>query len=222
MTESRVASSPELIRESEFTFSPVLFTKRPRSTLTRTPAATMTRAGTVYSGVSGWRIFLADSVKEVIPAYRTIREITMALRYSIRPYPKGCFLSGCFPASFVPTMVITEEAASEKLFTASSTIAMEWVSSPTTALKAARRTLARIPITLVRMMIRSRPDAPSALLSLYSSSSNVSFISIRPIVHTPFCLRFPAHSLSAAPIPPHCGRAVPFRPGGIDPGCTGA
>ena len=81
--------------------------------------------------------------------------MTIALRYSILPYPNGCFLSASFPASFVPTMVITELAASERLLTASITIAMELAVSPMIALKATRNKLARIPTMLVRMMVLS-------------------------------------------------------------------
>ena len=39
MIESRVASCPEFIRESELTFLPTLLTYRPRAILTITPAA---------------------------------------------------------------------------------------------------------------------------------------------------------------------------------------
>ena len=110
----------------------------------------------VYSGVSGFIIFFTDSTKEVIPAYRTIIDISIALRYSIRPYPNGCFLSGSLPASFVPIIVIRELPASDMLLTASSIIAIEFVSSPITALNAAKNTFAIIPITLVLTIIFSR------------------------------------------------------------------
>ena len=101
-------------------------------------------------------IFFTDSTNAVIPAYKTMPATIMELRYSIRPWPRGCFLSGERPASLVPTMVMIEERASDRLLTASRMTAMEWDSRPTTALKADRNTLARIPITLVRMMILSR------------------------------------------------------------------
>ena len=81
--------------------------------------------------------------------------MTMALRYSILPYPKGCFLSASFPASFVPTIVMMELAASDRLFTASITIAMEFDASPTNALNAARKILARMPMMLVLMIVLS-------------------------------------------------------------------
>ena len=98
-----------------------------------------------------------------MPAYSTRIEITMALIYSIRPYPKGCFRSASFPASFVPTIVMTELAASDRLLTASITMAMEFAVIPTTALNAARRTLARIPMILVRMIILPRSFCPFIL-----------------------------------------------------------
>ena len=82
--------------------------------------------------------------------------MTIALRYSTLPYPNGCFLSASFPASFVPTMVMRELAASERLFTASITMAIEFEANPTKALNAARKTLAMIPIILVFTIVLSR------------------------------------------------------------------
>ena len=82
--------------------------------------------------------------------------VELHVRYSARPCPKGCFLSAGLPASFVPTMVITEESASLRLFTESRIIAIELVIIPTKALKADKKMLAAIPIILVRMMICSR------------------------------------------------------------------
>ena len=83
-------------------------------------------------------------------------EMMAAVRYSVRPWPRGCFLSGALAASRVPMMVMTEDKASLRLFTASMTMATEWVKSPTAALNPARRRLARMPMTLVRMMVFSR------------------------------------------------------------------
>ena len=80
----------------------------------------------------------------------------IALRYSIRPYPRGCFLSGSFPASFVPTIVIIEDRASDRLFTASRMTAIELDANPMIALKAASMTFARMPMMLVLMMTLSR------------------------------------------------------------------
>ena len=75
--------------------------------------------------------------------------ITIALKYSTLPCPKGCALSGSFFDSFAPIIVTTELATSEALFTASSTMAMELVISPIAALNTARNTLATIPTILV-------------------------------------------------------------------------
>ena len=47
----------------------------------------------VYEGSVGSNIFFTDSMSEVIPADNTMTAIMMALKYSIRPKPKGCFLS---------------------------------------------------------------------------------------------------------------------------------
>lgn len=56
---------------------------------------------------------------------------------------------------------MTEDRASERLFAASKVTAIELAAMPMTALKAAKSTLVRMPMALVRMMILSR----SALLA---------------------------------------------------------
>ena len=83
-------------------------------------------------------------------------EITRALRYSYRPWPKGCSKSGFRSASLAPATVITEDSTSDRLFSASIRMAMELVLKPTTALNPASRRLTRIPMQLVRRMIFSR------------------------------------------------------------------
>ena len=79
----------------------------------------------------------------------------LAVRYSIRPCPRGCSRSGALLARRVPTMVITEDRASVKLLTASRVIEMELERIPTPALKPAKKRLAKIPIILVCTMICS-------------------------------------------------------------------
>ena len=106
----------------------------------------------VYSGCVGKKIFLADSMSDVIPADKTMTAIMIALKYSIRPKPNGCFLSAGLWDSFVPIMVMTLESASLRLLIASITMATELAKRPTAALKPAKRTLATIPIQLVRMI----------------------------------------------------------------------
>ena len=98
-------------------------------------------------------IFLTDSTADVIPAYRTMADTIIALRYSVLPCPRGCFLSGLRLASLAPTMVMTEDRASDRLFTASSVTAMECDRMPMTALKAASRIFAPMPTKLVRTII---------------------------------------------------------------------
>ena len=78
-----------------------------------------------------------------------MKEISVALKYSTRPYPNGCFLSGLFPANFVPTIVMMELIASLKLLMASSTTAIEFANKPTIVLKIASKTFVAIPIILV-------------------------------------------------------------------------
>ena len=82
--------------------------------------------------------------------------IIIAEMYSALPCPNGCSRSAGFKASFVPIMVIMEESASVRLFTASRITAMELERIPATALKEARNIFARIPIMPVLMMITSR------------------------------------------------------------------
>ena len=84
-TESSLASSPEFIKESDFTFTPTFFTYCPSIIFTITATPTIIKDYLVYDGVTGLIIFFIASTKEVIPAYKTITEIIIALRYSILP-----------------------------------------------------------------------------------------------------------------------------------------
>ena len=92
----------------------------------------------------------------------------MALKYSMRPKPKGCFLSAGRCESFVPTMVMTLDSASLRLLTASITMATLLARMPTAALKPANNTLAIIPIQLVRMIWCARPLGASLVDELRS------------------------------------------------------
>ena len=101
-------------------------------------------------------IFLMDSMSEVTPAESTITAMMMALKYSMRPNPKGCLRSAGRCESLVPTMVMTLESASLRLFTASITMATELAKMPTPALKAANNTLAMMPTQLVLIICEER------------------------------------------------------------------
>ena len=100
----------------------------------------------------GWKIFFTDSMSEVMPADSTMTAMMMALKYSMRPKPKGCLRSAGRCESFVPTMVMTLDSASLRLLTASITMATLLAKMPTPALKAAKSTLAAMPIQLVRII----------------------------------------------------------------------
>ena len=102
---------------------------------------------------SGVNILGQDSINAVIPAQRTMAAIMTDEKYSIRPYPYGCSLSGAFPASFAPIIVIIEDNASVRLLTASKVIAIEFVANPTNALKITSIILTIIPIMLVLTII---------------------------------------------------------------------
>ena len=150
MTASKSASLPDAISASLFNCLPWRFTYCPRTSFT-TIATTMTMSVTVvYSGSVGLKIFFTDSMSEVIPADSTNTAMMMALKYSTRPKPKGCSRSAGRSESFVPMMVMTLDSASLRLLTASITMATLLARMPTAALKAAKRTLAIMPMILVR------------------------------------------------------------------------
>ena len=61
-------------------------------------------------------------------------------------------MSGNLFESFAPTIVMTEDRASERLFTASSVTAIEFVAKPTNALNADSTIFAAMPMMLVLTM----------------------------------------------------------------------
>ena len=98
------------------------------------------------------------------------------MKKSLHPYSgfwgaaqKGCLLSASLPASFVPTMVMTELPASDKLFTASTSIAMEFDFIPINTLNIARTALPMMPKILVLIILFSRSFSNS---SNFLKSSN--------------------------------------------------
>ena len=95
-------------------------------------------------------------MSEVTPAVSTMTAMMMALKYSMRPNPKGCCLSAGRCESLVPMIVMTLDSASLKLFTASMMMATELASRPTTALNAASNTLAMMPTQLVLIICEER------------------------------------------------------------------
>ena len=152
MTASNSASEPEAISASLFSCSPFFFTYWPRISFTTIATTITTSVVVVYSGSVGSKIFFTDSMSEVIPADSTMTAMMMALKYSMRPKPKGCFLSAGRWESLVPTMVMTLDSASLRLLTASITMATLLARIPTAALKPANSTLAIMPIQLVRII----------------------------------------------------------------------
>ena len=110
----------------------------------------------VYDVTSGLNILGHDSISAVIPAQRTIAAMITDEKYSILPYPYGCSLSGAFPASLVPMIVIIDERASVRLFTASRVMAIEFTSIPIVALNATRIRFTTMPITLVFTILSCR------------------------------------------------------------------
>ena len=98
--------------------------------------------------------------------------MTLALMYSMRPCPYGCFLSGFFDASLIPIIVMIEESASERLLTASSMIEIDEDARPTAALRAASKTFAPMLIVDVSAMLFSR-GAELLLVSILFNSGSV-------------------------------------------------
>ena len=117
-------------------------------------------------------ILFTDSMREVMPADSTMTAIIIALKYSMRPNPKGCLRSAGLCDSFAPMMVITLDRASLRLFSASIMMATLPEMIPTTALNATRNTLATIPTTLVRIILELL-SMPYAHFSDSSFSSTV-------------------------------------------------
>ena len=76
-----------------------------------------------------------------------------------RVHGQAFVLRIAYPANFVPTIVMTEESASDRLFTASKVTAIEFETIPMTALNDARNRFARMPMMLVLTMILSRFSA---------------------------------------------------------------
>ena len=107
--------------------------------------ARMAMASQEKDSCSGWSSFS----RELFPSSKPISRIAMAtsrpLRYSIRPCPKGCSSSAACPASRKPISVITDEAASDRLFSPSATTAMEPVSSPAPSFPRHSRVFSRMP-----------------------------------------------------------------------------
>ena len=94
---------------------------------------------------SGEKIFSREDLPISTPIRRMARATTRPVRYSIRPWPKGCSWSASCPASRNPTKVMTEEAASDRLLKASATTAMEPVARPERSLPRKSRALSTMP-----------------------------------------------------------------------------
>ena len=107
--------------------------------------ARMATASQEKDSSSGWSSFS----RELRPSSKPISRMAMAtsrpLRYSIRPCPKGCSSSAACPASRKPISVITDEAASDRLFNPSATTAIEPVSSPAPSFPRHSRVFSRMP-----------------------------------------------------------------------------
>ena len=80
---------------------------------------------------TGFNILSIDDFTNWIPTSITINATISADIYSSLPCPKGCSLSGGILANLNPTIVITDDAISDKLLNASAIIAILDVNKPT-------------------------------------------------------------------------------------------
>ena len=133
----------------------------------------ITRPGISNVDTSGWIILSTDSLRDPIPAPRMMKAIAMVVIYSIRPCPNGCSLSAPFAASFVPTIVNTDERTSVKLFTASRMMAIELDARPTIILKITRTTLPIMPFILASVIPRLRAAPLSCKIILHLLHSDL-------------------------------------------------
>ena len=119
---------------------------------------------------SGAIIFSAEDLPSSsainIISIETISPVT----YSILPCPKGCSLSGFLPAILNPISVITDDAASERLLSASPIIATEAVNMPAVSLPATSSILSIMPVSP-----ESLPHAPRTAGSSLSPLGTNSF-----------------------------------------------
>ena len=65
---SNVASEPEATSEGELNFSPIFFTYFPSRSFSIIETTNIIKVILEYSTFTGLKIFLIDSIKEVIPA----------------------------------------------------------------------------------------------------------------------------------------------------------
>ena len=100
---------------------------------------------------SGWRIFSREDLPSSTPISKISMDTTRPERYSIRPWPKGWWVSGFCPASWKPSSVTTEDPASERLLKASAVMAMEPERVPAKNFPAKSRTLKKMPTAPQRM-----------------------------------------------------------------------
>ena len=152
--ESFLPSSPTARSTSDSTDFPIFIVYIPRQNFVTAVPATIRTISILTFISDGCKIPSIDSFNILIPAYKIRIPTTMPVRYSILPYPNGCFSSGCFPESFVPTYVRNEDPASVALLIPSDTIAIDDASVPITIFTAAISKLTKIPIKDV-LIIRS-------------------------------------------------------------------
>ena len=144
-TESERESAAVASMAAEPMRRPRVRLKKNIHSFTRMERKRMTTAIQEKVVTSGEKIFSREDLPISTPIRRMARATTRPVRYSIRPWPKGCSWSASCPASRNPTKVMTEEAASDRLLKASATTAMEPVARPERSLPRKSRALSAMP-----------------------------------------------------------------------------
>ena len=132
--------------EAEFIRFAILRLNQNSHTFTSMAAISTPIAAYENSVGEGVMIFSIEDHASSKPMNIISTETISPATYSILPWPKGCSLSGFCPASLKPISVITEEAASEKLFIASAIIATDPAIMPTVSLPATSSMLSIMPV----------------------------------------------------------------------------
>ena len=130
---------------AERIFLPIRRLYRHIYSFTQMDTARITRAMTLKSTAAGWRIFSTEDLASSTPISRISPATIRPETYSSRPWPKGCWGSGFFPARRKPSRVTTEDPASDRLLKASAVMATEPLRVPAKNFPANSRMFSPMP-----------------------------------------------------------------------------
>ena len=139
------ASAAEALRAPESILLPMNLLKRDNQYLNPIEIRRSIN-GTISNLTSvGFIILSKEDFINCKPTSITKNATNKADKYSILPCPKGCSASAGLSAILKPTIVITEDAASDKLLKASADTAIEPTNKPTKSLTKNKIILTIIP-----------------------------------------------------------------------------